>query len=107
MSTVSAMELLRSLNIPAAPVVALDELVSHPQIEAGGYVDEFDHPVLGRIHQANPAVRFGSDRAGLLRPAPVIGQHSAEVMRELGFAGADIDALLEAGVLGAPREDDN
>lgn len=107
MSTASAVELLRSLDIPAAPVVALDELASHPQIQAGGHVDEFDHPVLGRIHQANPAVRFGGERAGLLRPAPVIGQHSAEVMRELGFSGADIDALLKAGVLGGPRGDDS
>jgi crotonobetainyl-CoA:carnitine CoA-transferase CaiB-like acyl-CoA transferase len=107
MSTASAVELLHSLDIPAAPVVALDELVSHPQIQAGRHVDEFDHPVLGRIHQANPAVRFGSERAGLLRPAPAIGQHSAEVMRELGFSGADIDALLQAGVMGGPHGEDS
>jgi crotonobetainyl-CoA:carnitine CoA-transferase CaiB-like acyl-CoA transferase len=107
MSTASAVELLRSLDIPAAPVVELDQLVSHPQIQAGGHVDEFDHPLLGRIHQANPAVLFGSERAGLLRPAPVLGQHSVQVMRELGFSGADIDALLELGVLGGPHGDDS
>jgi crotonobetainyl-CoA:carnitine CoA-transferase CaiB-like acyl-CoA transferase len=107
MSTASAVELLRSLDIPAAPVVELDQLVSHPQIQAGGHVDEFDHPLLGRIHQANPAVLFGSERAGLLRPAPVLGQHSVQVMRELGFTGADIDALLELGVLGGPHGDDS
>lgn len=104
MTTSEAVDLLLSWDIPAAPVVTLDELAHHPQIRAGGHVDEVDHPALGRIRQANPAVSFAGERAGTLRVAPMLGQHTTEVLRELGFSEADVNELRQAGVVYTPDD---
>ena len=97
MTTADAVEQLLSWGIPAAPVVSLDELAEHPQIRAGGHVDDADHPVLGRIQQANPAVPFNGERAATLRLAPTLGEHTAEVLRELGFSETDVENLCHTG----------
>ncbi|MGE2726575.1 CaiB/BaiF CoA transferase family protein [Mycolicibacterium pulveris] len=104
MTTAEAVDLLLSWDIPAAPVVSLDELADHPQIRAAGYVDEFDHPVLGRIQQANPAVSFAGERAGALRPAPTLGQHTTEVLLQLGFSQPDVDSFRRSGVVPSPGD---
>jgi crotonobetainyl-CoA:carnitine CoA-transferase CaiB-like acyl-CoA transferase len=103
MPTSEVVDMLLSWGIPAAPVVALDELADHPQIRAGGHVDEVDHPALGRIRQANPPASFAGERVSTLRVAPGLGEHSAEVLRELGFSDSDIDDLGGAGII-APHD---
>jgi crotonobetainyl-CoA:carnitine CoA-transferase CaiB-like acyl-CoA transferase len=100
MTTVEVIELLDSLDIPAAPVVTLDALHTHPQIVASGSIDEFDHPVMGRVRQANPAVRFNGERAGSLRAAPHLGQDTEVVLREAGLSRTDVAQLHTAGVIG-------
>lgn len=100
MATDEALTLLGSLEIPCAPVVRLEHLHEHPQIVAGEVIDEFEHPVMGRIRQANPAVRFDGERAGTLRPAPRTGQDGEEVLREAGLGPDAIADLRAAGVLG-------
>jgi crotonobetainyl-CoA:carnitine CoA-transferase CaiB-like acyl-CoA transferase len=102
MTTSEAVDFLASLEVPVAPVVSLDELHAHPQIVASDSVDEFDHPAMGRIRQANPPVSFNGERAAKFRPAPHVGQDSAEVVRELGFDSDTVAGLFEAGVLHQP-----
>jgi crotonobetainyl-CoA:carnitine CoA-transferase CaiB-like acyl-CoA transferase len=99
MYTADVVDLLLSWGIPAAPVVELEDLASHPQIRAGRHVDLFEHPVLGRIQQANPAVTFHAESARHLRPAPGIGEHSTEILGELGFSADAIDALIDTGAV--------
>ena len=100
-STADAVELLAAHAIPVAPVVALDALHEHPQIEANAVIDEFDHPVLGAVRQVNPAVRFGADRAGDLPASPRLGEHADVILAELGFGPDDVTGLRAAGALGA------
>ncbi|MGY4866657.1 CaiB/BaiF CoA transferase family protein [Mycolicibacterium elephantis] len=85
LSTSEAVEMLSNLDIPVAPVVELNELHEHPQIRAGGVIDEFPHPVLGRMRQANPAVRFADERAGAMRQAGELGRDNDDVFREIGY----------------------
>ena len=99
-STADAVELLAAHAIPVAPVVGLDALHEHPQIQANAVIDEFEHPVLGAMRQVNPPVRFGDDRAGDLAPAPRLGEHGDAILAELGFGPDDIGDLRDAGVLG-------
>ena len=97
-TTDEAVELLASAGVPAAPVVPLDRLHEHPQIRASGAVQEVDHPTLGKIRQAIPPVDFGVDHE-TLRPAPRLGEHGVEILRQLGFDQAECDRLTRTGVV--------
>lgn len=91
---------LEAEEVPCAPVLRREELADHPQIRANGLLVEDEHPTAGRLRQPRPAARFEATPAALRRPAPTLGQHSDEVLAELGYAPAEIAALREAGVTG-------
>jgi crotonobetainyl-CoA:carnitine CoA-transferase CaiB-like acyl-CoA transferase len=71
--------------IPATAVPTLDELVEALPVE--------EHPLAGRYHQIPQPVRFSAASTELRRPAPTTGQHTAEVLGELGYSVAEIAAL--------------
>jgi crotonobetainyl-CoA:carnitine CoA-transferase CaiB-like acyl-CoA transferase len=72
-------------QVPCAPILPLSEVIRHPQIEANELLFETDHPVAGRIRQARAAARFDVTPTTLERPAPTQGQHTDEIMAELGL----------------------
>ncbi len=86
----------QSFDVPAASVVTLADLPQQPQIINNGVFLEREHPVAGRIREPRPAARFSSTpaQAGGLAPTP--GQHSDEVVSEVGL---DAAALRAAGVI--------
>jgi crotonobetainyl-CoA:carnitine CoA-transferase CaiB-like acyl-CoA transferase len=100
LSTVEAVSFLASQDIPVAEVVPLEGVAHHPQVIANDTLDLFDHPVLGRIRQPNPPVRFANRRANQMLPAPSLGQDDREVLSELGFGENAIEGLLRSGVVG-------
>jgi crotonobetainyl-CoA:carnitine CoA-transferase CaiB-like acyl-CoA transferase len=100
LTTAEAVDLLHSFDIAAAPVVSHEELHQHEQVRATEAIDEFVHPVLGPMRQANPAVRLDDVRAGELRGAPQLGEHRDEILREVAFAATDIERLAGLGVFG-------
>ena len=75
-----------------------------PQFE-NGIVAEVEHPAAGRLRQARPAARFSATPAELRRPAPGLGEHTAEVLAEAGYTAAEVEALRAAGAFGAAQED--
>jgi crotonobetainyl-CoA:carnitine CoA-transferase CaiB-like acyl-CoA transferase len=62
-------------------------------------VREVDHPRLGRIKTLGPPAKFSATPLELRLPAPSIGQHTADVLDEIGYARAEIDQLFEAGTV--------
>ena len=62
-------------------------------------VQQLDHPVGGRINQLGPAVKLSATPARLQRAAPTFGQHTAEVLAELGYDRAAIDRLAAEGTV--------
>jgi crotonobetainyl-CoA:carnitine CoA-transferase CaiB-like acyl-CoA transferase len=82
----------RAQDIPASAVTTLEEMVEElPVVE---------HPVAGRYRQIPPAVAFSRAPLSVHRPAPLIGQDTDEVLREVGYDRAAIDDLRRQGVLG-------
>ena len=69
------------------------------QIAASGILLESDHPVAGRLRQTRTAARFATPTV-IRHGAPRLGQHSAEVLADLGLSAADIAALRRQGVVG-------
>lgn len=86
---------LEAEDVPCAPVLSRREVIQHAQVIANDALMESDHPVVGRLRQARPAPRFSGTPTELRHPAPALGQHTGEVLREAGLSDAEIAALTE------------
>jgi crotonobetainyl-CoA:carnitine CoA-transferase CaiB-like acyl-CoA transferase len=92
---------LAAAGVPAAPVVDPRMLRDHPQLAARGFLEEVDHAVVGRQATMGAPFRYASVARWLARAAPLLGQHNAEVLRELGHDDEAIARLAEEKVIGA------
>lgn len=89
---------LRDADVPVAPVLAPEDVRSDPQVAARTFIEEREHPVVGRfLGPKQPASMFGEDLA--LSPAPRLGEQTREILGELGYADDAISDLLAAGVV--------
>ena len=88
---------LEAADIPCAPVYDFEEIPDDPHLRAIGFFRDEVHPTEGPVIVPEPPVRFSGSPGGERRPAPRLGEHSIEVLREVGFADAEIEAMLAAG----------
>jgi crotonobetainyl-CoA:carnitine CoA-transferase CaiB-like acyl-CoA transferase len=82
-----------------------EKILSDPQALAQGRVVQYEHPVYGRLSQTGHLIRFSNTPARIDRPPPLCGQHTREVMRELGYDADQIAALESRGVIRGVREE--
>lgn len=94
------LKVLDEAGIPCSPLHTLGELSSHPHTRESGMVFEYEHPTLGQMKSVAQPLRFNGLRTGLQRPAPQHGEHTQEVLQELGFSEEEISALQNAGTAG-------
>ena len=84
---------LTEAGVPCAPVLTRTEMLTNPQVVANGILVETDHPQAGRLRQARPAARFSETPATIRHAGPALGEHTAQILAELGYSKADIEAL--------------
>ncbi len=95
-----ALRLLQQNRVPVAPVLNTSEAVAHPHLRERGTVRKAKDPVLGEVDVPGFPIRFSAAAEPLDAPAPLLGQHNAEVLREfLGYSDQQIAQLRQAGVL--------
>ena len=82
-----------------SPVKHLSELKDDPQVIANGYIAEVEHPVLGHVKLADHPIRYSETPHSIRSVAPELGQHTEEVLLELGYSWEDIGSLQEKGVI--------
>jgi crotonobetainyl-CoA:carnitine CoA-transferase CaiB-like acyl-CoA transferase len=90
---------LDAQQVPCAPILTRDELLSDPQVAANRMIVEATHPNAGPMRQPRPAAMFAGTPAELRSFAPTLGQHTGEVLRESGLDADEIAALREAAVI--------
>ena len=89
---------LLAAGVPCARVNNFQEVFDDPQIIARGMVQETAHPRLGAMRAVRNPVLLDHDGPGLARHSPMLGEHSEELLRELGYSPAAIEALVASGV---------
>lgn len=93
------LEGLEAAGVPCSPIHTLDQALAHPQVATRGLMVETQHPVLGTVRNVGLPVRFESQPREATRPAPLLGEHTEQVLREAGYAPEAIAALRDAGAL--------
>jgi crotonobetainyl-CoA:carnitine CoA-transferase CaiB-like acyl-CoA transferase len=93
-TTAEWLERLDAADVPCAPILRRNEIIGNEQVVARGLIAEFDQPTVGRVRQPKPAARFQNNEAVIGRPAPRVGEHSRDVLRDLGYGDGAIDKMI-------------
>lgn len=86
-------------GVPAGPVHTVGEALTHPQTLARGMVVELDHPQAGTTRALGCPIHFSATPAQITRPAPLLGQHTRELMKEFGYDDAQVDVFISRNAI--------
>lgn len=99
-STVSEWERrFHEANALFGPVCTVPQILAHPQMAALDMVKSVEHPRAGRIPQLGTPIFMSETPGSIRRPPPLLGEHTAEVLGEVGYTAAEVDQLARLGVV--------
>jgi crotonobetainyl-CoA:carnitine CoA-transferase CaiB-like acyl-CoA transferase len=98
-TTAEWIERLERAGVPAGPVLSIDEMLTDPQVNAREMVVEVEHARLGPVKTLGAPVKLSATPARVARAAPVLGQHTREIMKEYGYDEATIERLGAEGAV--------
>ena len=94
------LELLAEAGVVAGPIYNMEQVYQDPQVKARNMMVDLEDPELGTLHNIGIPVKLSATPGRIRHRAPALGEHSVEVLKEFGFSDADINGLVEAGVVG-------
>jgi crotonobetainyl-CoA:carnitine CoA-transferase CaiB-like acyl-CoA transferase len=98
-TTAEWLQRLDQADVPCAPILRRGEVIHNEQVVARELMVEFDQPTVGKVRQPRPAARFDVTEENKPSPAPGIGEHTREVLLDLGYSAADIESFAERGAI--------
>ncbi|TME64290.1 MAG: hypothetical protein E6I51_02505 [Chloroflexi bacterium] len=90
---------LREANVPVGPINDLGEVFADPVVRHLGLIAESDHPVAGRVRAPGIPVRLSETPPSVRRHPPLLGEHTDEVLTDLGYTAAEIARLRADGAV--------
>lgn len=90
---------LEQAGIPCGPIYRPEQILEHPHLAARGMVVGMDHPRAGRVRTLGNPIKMSRTAPHAERPAPLLGEHTEEILAELGFDAAAIGKLRKAGAI--------
>jgi crotonobetainyl-CoA:carnitine CoA-transferase CaiB-like acyl-CoA transferase len=97
------MALFEAAEVTASPVYDIDQFLADPHVQARGIVVDVPDTQTGSLTMHNIIPRLGETPGRLRRPAPEIGEHTAEILGQLGIDRAGLDALAREGIIGLAK----
>jgi crotonobetainyl-CoA:carnitine CoA-transferase CaiB-like acyl-CoA transferase len=98
---------LNEAGIPAGPILSIGEMHRDPQVIAREMVTKVHHPVAGEVKTIGAPVKFYGSPGGVKHAAPVLGQHTVEVLREVGYSDSEIHKLSANGIISIANIDEH
>jgi len=98
-TTAEWIEICDRLDIPATPIYTMEELPSHPQLQAVQLFTDEIHPDLGAIRSVRPPVKFAKTPAKVRHQARRLGQDTESILTDLGYSHTDIQSLVQQGAI--------
>jgi formyl-CoA transferase len=102
-STRELLDRCAEAGVPAAPLSFVEEVLLGDQARANGFVDTFDHPAVGPITMPTVPVEFSESDFSSAHTSAAYGEHTAEILAELGIAAAESRRLVAERVVGTPE----
>jgi crotonobetainyl-CoA:carnitine CoA-transferase CaiB-like acyl-CoA transferase len=102
-TTAEWVALLSAVDIPVEPLRTIEQLVDDPHLKARGFFQTQQHPTEGPLRMPGVPTVFSKSPAAVGGPAPRLGEHSREILRNAGYAAETIDALLLSQVTSEPQ----
>jgi len=90
-------EEFKELDVCVGPVNTMGEAFEDPQVVYRKMVTEMEHPEIGKVPQLGIPVKFSETPGKIQKPAPGFGEHTAEILKELGYSDRAIKGLMEGG----------
>ena len=91
------LEVLEKCGVPAGPILNISEVWNDPQIQARNMEVTLEHPTAGKIKNIGLAAKLYSTPGRITKPAPLLGQHTREVLMNAGYSKKNIEALVDSG----------
>jgi formyl-CoA transferase len=92
------MDILNEFDIPCGPILSMKEIAEEPSLRATGTVVEVDHPERGKYLTVGNPIKM-SDSITEVTRSPLLGEHTEEVLTQLGYSSAEIGSLRESKVI--------
>jgi crotonobetainyl-CoA:carnitine CoA-transferase CaiB-like acyl-CoA transferase len=92
-------ERLRAAGVPAAPVADVADVATAEQTRALEFLQPVEHPAIPELRLPALPLSFDRKRATHTSPPPLVGEHTAEILEEIGYSAAEVAALAADGVI--------